>query len=77
MSLLEGRRARFTRIDREYDDATKTCKEVGRATFDGVITDVLVVNTFVHVLMLYDSGSLRLHSISDVTVISEPKEPFR
>lgn len=73
MTNLIGRRAVYTRVETKYDEKKKEHVEISRKLFHGEIVALVTVGEYHYpaVVMLYDDGSLRTHSIPDVTVEGE------
>ena len=79
-SLLIGRRAVYTKVNSKYDDTERKMVELSRETFRGVIAALVTTSSssYAAVVMLYDDGSLRTHSIDTITVEGEAAEgPYR
>ncbi len=75
---LIGRRAVYNAI-RYGRDNNGNRVELGRTVYPGEITALIMEGTHhsPSVVMLYDDGTLRSHSIVDVIVEPHPLEPYR
>jgi hypothetical protein len=76
-SPLVGKHGRVTIVKTEWNKDLGRSVEVSREHHTGEIVALVTQNNYPYLVMLWVDGSLSSHSIVNVTVVAEQKDPYR